>query len=161
METAANKQVPDILNDLVKKSVLETFGSICGMEPDYKGKMDGESPCEAVVGIISLVGVESWSIMVGLPRGTASVMAEKFAGFEIPFESEDMGDAVGELTNILAGDVCARFDEEGIKTDLSLPTITRGSDLELLSPRKQSSTSLEFALPEGRFWITLVSMKVE
>ena len=46
--------------------------------------------------------------MLGLPRQTASNLVLAFAGCEIDFDSPDMGDAVGELANILAGDFVAR-----------------------------------------------------
>ena len=70
-----------------------------------------------VLSVISLVGGVDWSIFLGLPKDTAVALAKSFAGFDIPFESDDLGDAIGELSNILAGNVKARLDRVGIKTE--------------------------------------------
>jgi len=48
----------------------------------------------------------------------------------VPFESSDMGDAIGELANVIAGSVKARLDQRGAKANISLPTVLRGSAVE-------------------------------
>ena len=47
--------------------------------------------------MISVLGDVDWAVFLGLPKATAEAVTEKFAGFAIPFDSNGMGDAVGEL----------------------------------------------------------------
>src|SRR5207244_10134077 len=116
----------------------------------------GGAQCDGVVGIISFMGGLSWSLMLGLPRETATALALAFAGFEIPFDSADMGDVVGELANVLAGGVSARLDTAGVAAQMSLPTVARGSDVELLLPGGLPSQRLPFASARGQFWVKVV-----
>ena len=113
----------------------------------------------AVIGVIAVVGDVDWSIFLGLPRDTAVALAAKFAGFEIPFESEDMGDAVGELTNILAGDVKRRLDAKGLKANISLPSVIRAESLQVLVQRNTATAKSCFACDAGKLWTGVVSMK--
>ena len=105
-----------------------------------------------VIAVISLVGDVEWSVFLGLPRQTATVVAAKFAGFEIPFDSEDMGDAIGELTNILAGQVKALLDQRKVKVELSLPSVMRAESLHVLVQSKVVTRKTCFNSPLGRFW---------
>jgi chemotaxis protein CheX len=108
---------------------------------------------EVVIAIISLVGHVEWSVFIGLPKPTACGVAAKFAGFEIPFESADMGDAVGELANIVAGDVKARLDGKGVKADVSLPTVIRAQDIHVLIQRNAFTVKTCYGSELGPLWI--------
>jgi chemotaxis protein CheX len=112
-------------------------------------------PC--IAGIISFLGDVSWSLAWILPRNVAPALVEKMAGFEIPFDSPDMGDAAGELINVFAGEVAFQLDQRGIKAQISLPTVVRGSPLELLPGSGPSVVHLQFTLPEGPFWFRLAT----
>ena len=74
---------------------------------------------------------------------------------QIPFESDDMGDLVGEVSNILAGEVAANIEEIGFRGQSSLPTATRGSDLTLFMPNKPPTTKMKFSGPNGEFWLNM------
>jgi len=138
------------------QAVTSTFASICGFQPEPKQETSNGSLMEGIVGIISLIGAEyAFSLMLGLPHGTAESIARKFAGFHIPFEDPDMADVVGELANIVAGDAAARLDALGVKAELSLPTVARGSNLEMLLPEKLSRSRIDFSSAQGDFWLKL------
>jgi CheY-specific phosphatase CheX len=95
--------------------------------------------------------------MLNFPRETATTMALRFAGFEIPYESEDMGDVIGELANVLAGDLCAQLDAKGVRGDMSLPTVVRASDMSLMLPEGLPSVEMHFSSPVGQFSLKLVA----
>jgi chemotaxis protein CheX len=114
---------------------------------------------ELVIAIISLVGQVEWSVFIGLPKDTACGVAAKFAGFEIPFESSDMGDAVGELANILAGDVKARLDAKGVKANISLPTVIRAQDIHVLLQRAAATVKTCYGSDLGPLWIGVTAGK--
>ena len=106
-----------------------------------------------IVAVIALVGELEWSVFLGLPKQTASAAAAKFAGFPIPFESGDMGDAIGELTNIFAGEVKARLDAKGVKVDISLPTVIRAESIEVLVQRSGSTWKVCKDSDLGPLWL--------
>lgn len=146
-----------ILNNLaecVKQSVIANFSTMIGSQPDIRNN-GSNLVGEGVVGIISMVGEFTWLLMLVLPQETAKAFSLKFAGFEIDYESPEMGDVVGELNNILAGDIISRLSKDGIKVAMSLPTVLRGNNVEPMLPRGTPSMQMHFTCPEGEFLLRL------
>lgn len=137
--------------DTVIEAAVETFMATCRVqiEPQGDENLTGEG---VIIAIISMVGDVDWSIFLGLPRQTASAMAAAFAGFEIPFDSEDMGDAVGELTNIFAGLIKARLDANGLRAEMSLPSVIRVQSLEVLKQSGIQTIKTCFKSEAGPLW---------
>lgn len=143
--------------DILKDSIIGTLGAICGEDPVFDGDFNWDTAGEGVVGIISIVGDVAWNISLCVPRSTTEGLILKFAGFEIEYDSADMGDVVGELVNVIAGDTSARLDAVGVKADLSLPTIAKGSNLQLLLPEGVSVRTMQFSSSDGKFWVKLAA----
>ncbi|MEE9258957.1 MAG: chemotaxis protein CheX, partial [Nitrospinaceae bacterium] len=100
-----------------------------------------------------------WLLMLVLPKSSAQPIVSKFCGFDIDYDSPDMGDVVGELANVLGGDIVARLGKDGMKVAMSLPTIMRGHDVEPLLPRGLPSQKMYFTLPEGTMALRLAASK--
>lgn len=152
-------KMPSVLTDVTRDSILSIFNTIFGSEPKFEGGEDGEGLGEGVVGIISFMGDVNYIIMLALPKDSAIAMASKFCGFEIDYDSPDMGDVVGELANVLAGDIVARMSKEDFKVTMSLPTIMRGHDVEPLLPRGLPLEKLHFSMAEGCFMLKVAGAK--
>ena len=112
---------------------------------------DQKHCCPCVAGIISFIGETSWSLTWVLPREIAPVLAHKFTGFEIPFDSPDMGEMAAELVNVLAGDVVAQLEKRCIKAQMSLPTVARGDYLEFTPARGPGVGYIDFTSSYGKF----------
>ena len=139
--------------DCVTSAAVELFESTCAatLEP-VAGDAHAAEPDGVIVAVISLVGDVEWAVLLGMPRDTASGVATKFAGFEIAFDSEDMGDAIGELTNIFAGLVKANLDRSGVRVEMSLPSVMRGESLEMLSRTGIRAELTCFGSELGKVW---------
>ena len=98
-------------------------------------------------------------MMLGFPKDCATGLVAKFTGFELDYESPDMGDVVGEMANVLAGDVVSRLRDGCVKVAMSLPTIIKGADVEPLLPRGLPSKKLIFTVPEGVVMVKIVGAK--
>lgn len=146
--------------DCVKQAIITTFNSICEEEPQYIETKENGTTFDGIVGIISFVGEEkTFSLMLGFSRQSAIDIGFKFAGFEIDYNSEDMGDVIGELANVVGGDVIARLDAIGMKADLSIPTIARGHEMQMLLSHNVSSFKMNYSLSIGDFWVKLATLK--
>lgn len=140
----------------VCEAAVETITATCGIE---LASVEQEGFCEeaGIIGIMPLKGQVTWSVYLALPRETATIMTAKFAGFEIPFESDDMGDAVGELTNIFAGTVKFKLDAKGIKCDISLPSILRAQNISILDKGNAVVTKTRFSSSLGELWAGVIA----
>jgi CheY-specific phosphatase CheX len=145
--------------ECVAQAAVSVLGDACGQTLESCEDEPGAYNDGAVIGVISIVGGVEWSIFLGLPRATAVALTETFAGFPIPFDSEDMGDAVGELTNILAGDVKRRLEGKSVEAAISLPSVVRAESLQVLVQRGTSVTKTCFACAAGKLWTGVVSSK--
>lgn len=150
---------PPAIIDAVKASVVKTYSAFCGEAPinGTNGHDHEDGPC--IAGIISFFGDIPWSLSWVLSDKVAPVLAHKFAGFEIPFDSPDMGDMAGELVNVLAGEVIAQLEQRRIKAQMSLPTVARGKPLELIPERGRFVSRLDFTSKQGCFWLRLASAR--
>lgn len=149
-------EIPEEIIDVVKTSVINTFESITGEPPSYMPDESSNAPLNGIIGNIAVFNPDfTFSLMIAIPKDTAVSLSEAFLGMEIEFESDDMGDLVGELANILAGDVAANMEEIGFRGQSSLPTATRGSDLRLFMPNKPPSAKMKFDGNLGPFVLNM------
>ena len=144
---------------VLKDSTISTFGAFCGSEPTFDGDFETADDGGSVQGIIAVVGDLSWSVTIGFPPETATTLAEKFSGFEIPFQSDDMTDVVGELANVLAGDIVAKLEGIGVRVQMSLPSVARGQHFSMAHPGSALAARMRFGLPQGTMWVELAVPK--
>ncbi|MFP4106502.1 MAG: chemotaxis protein CheX [Phycisphaerae bacterium] len=142
----------------VTEGVSQIFSTMCGvqLEPTDRDPTEGETG-GMILAVISLVGDLEWAVFLGLPRETAEASAAKFAGFEIAFDSPDMGDAMGELTNIIVGQVKSLLDARGINVEISLPSVMRAESLEVLVQREMFQQKQCFTSSLGGLWTGVIS----
>jgi chemotaxis protein CheX len=140
------EQMPGVITNCVSDSVASIFNTIFGVVPEYCGDDESKSVGDGVVGIISFVGDASWMLMLALPKESAETLAEKFCGFTVEYESPDMGDVIGELANVMAGDIVARMGVEGVKVAMTLPTILRGHNVEPFMPKGMPDKKMHYSL---------------
>ncbi|MCK4626769.1 MAG: chemotaxis protein CheX [Phycisphaerae bacterium] len=138
--------------ECVAEATTEIFNITCGLAITPLDKDENLSGDGVIIAIISLVGDVEWSVFLGLPRQTATAIAAKFAGFEIPFDSEDMGDAIGELANILGGQVKALLDRRSVEANISLPSVMRAENMHVLIQRSVSGVKTCFDSELGKLW---------
>lgn len=144
--------------ECVFDAIKETFTQACSFDlTDQDTPSADQSNGEgAIISVISLVGDVEWSMTLGMHKSTAVVAVEKFCGMEISFESDDMGDAIGELANIAAGATKTKLDQYGIKANLSLPAVVRGEHMQALYMRNLPSVIQYFGSECGIIWSQLV-----
>ena len=128
-------EMPGVITNCVNDSISSIFKKIFGAVPEYDGDDNSKNIGDGVVGIISFVGDASWILMLAFPKDSAETLAEKFCGFAVPYDNPDMGDVIGELANVMAGDIVARMGVQGVKVAMSLPTVLRGQNVEPFMPK--------------------------
>lgn len=149
-------QIPVEIIGKVQESVVNTFESIIGEAFSYIDTANGDDPLNGIVGTVTVFNSNhTLSLILAIPKETALHFSEVFVGMELAFDSDDMGDLIGEISNILAGDVAANVEKVGFRGQSSLPTATRGSDLTLFMPNKPPSKKMKFVSEKVEFWLTM------
>jgi CheY-specific phosphatase CheX len=152
--------IQEELVSCIKVSVSSVFHKSFGDVPTFQSD-DAETQKigDGIVGVISFTGDITWIMMMGFPKDCATGLFAKFAGFKLDYDSPDMGDVVGEMSNILAGNILGHLRESGVKCAMSLPTLIKGYNVEPLLPRDFPSKKLVVTMPEGIVIVKIVGAK--
>ncbi len=154
---ASAPALPAEVVDAACVSVENTLASILGSRPT-RTAAEPTSDGPAVLGIITFVGDEKWSMSMVLTADVARQMVEKFCGMALEYDSPDMGDAVGELVNVIAGEVVAQMEKRRRKSKMSLPIVIRGKAMEFVQERGAAVEQVGYTSSEGPFTIRLVTV---
>ena len=109
-------------------SIQNTFRTMCGLSVrigDPSLKID-DAPGADVSSVIGFSGDAAGSVVLHFSFETASKICTAFAGTDIDPQHADFADALGELTNIVAGGAKAKFD--GVNIFVSLPNVIVGKN---------------------------------
>lgn len=157
--TTADAALPRGIVDAVMASVENTHSAFFSEKPVLVPVSSEPHTGPCIAGIISFLGEVSWTLSWILTEQSAPALAARFTGFEIPFDSPDMGDMAGELVNVIAGEVVAQLEQRRLPAQMSLPTIARGNPLELVPGTGPGIVHLEYRSAEGPFWMRIASAR--
>jgi CheY-like chemotaxis protein len=109
---------------------------------------------DVVIGVMSVFGGVHWSVSLGFSATTACTVAAKFSGVEMGSIGQDVGDAIGELTNIVGGRLKLLLAARDIAVKFSLPTVFSASGLKVLCPNPLNTAVhyVHFDSPAGKLW---------
>ncbi|MDR0522207.1 MAG: chemotaxis protein CheX [Planctomycetaceae bacterium] len=100
-----------------------------------------------VSGIIGLTGAVVGTVVLTMSESLALKSASIMLQDECKEFNADVFDAVGELTNMIAGNAKAQLEE--YKLRLSLPNVIHGDNTELLFPEESQPISIPFQTDYG------------
>ena len=90
-----------------------------------------------ISGIIGLSGEVSGAVVISMKEETAFNVTKTLTGTEHTSIDVDVTDAVGEIINIIAGNVKKNFEEE-LRIKISLPTIVKGKSHSIAWPSERT-----------------------
>lgn len=143
--------------DCVPQAVTEVFDATCGVKVKSVDEATVAGDEGSIVAVIWLGGDVEWTIVLGLPAETACAVAGAFAGFDIPFESDEMADAIGEMSSILAGHVKSLLSRRNINAAPSLPSVIRGTNVRTLIPQGVDHRTHRFDSSLGKMEVSAIS----
>jgi len=133
----------DVLELYVKpfvKSTLHTFKDFVGFElaaghPHFSGRtLDFERDISAVIG---LSGVVRGAVVISMKKDFAIKITDTLVGSPHQELDDDVVDAIGEIVNIIAGNI-KQYVDGGEQIVISLPTVVKGRDHRFAWPGKHS-----------------------
>uniref|UniRef100_A0A831XLH1 Chemotaxis protein CheX n=1 Tax=Geobacter metallireducens TaxID=28232 RepID=A0A831XLH1_GEOME len=111
----------------IMSATQDTFKNYLGVDI-YAGKVEKKvDPVDSdVVGIVGVAGDRVGYIILGADSGAAVTIAKQLLMLDEPDE-ESIRDAIGELTNNIAGVFKTRYHEQYGSVALGLPLVVSGS----------------------------------
>jgi len=115
-------------------TVIELFDLMLSMKLELSDSKDGQQ-IEGIraVGAVNFAGEVTGSVNIQLSKTFSRIVASKM--MDIPLEAvgndEQTKDVIGELCNIVAGNLKSGFCDSGLKCEISPPSITIGEDFRI------------------------------
>ncbi len=131
---------------------FEPQPAVPGNEPDLSARRD------AMTGVVHIAGGFTGALHLSCARQLVVSAASKM--FDRPgddISAEDLRDALGELTNMTAGNLKSRLP--GAST-ISLPTVVEGTDYEITCLDSQIVAVTRLELNELPILVTLFAKKL-
>ena len=124
---------------------LEVWLSVQPVDDRRRAEVD-------VTGLIGFTGELAGSIAIGFSNKTAKMLVERFAGCAADPHSADFADAIGELTNLIAGCAKSKLD---MSASISVPTVVFGNQFAVAPGRGIQSAAILGSTSLGTFTVEL------
>ncbi len=151
---SASAQTAECINPVLSatRSVFETM---LNCTPTRTGLVlkENMSPRYELSAVIGISGKIAGTIVLSLSKAAAMEVLNRMVGIEATTINSDVCDAVGELTNMIAGSAKAQM--ERLQLSISIPNIVSGKDHEIHYPSNVQPICLIFDSEVGPFAIEL------
>jgi chemotaxis protein CheX len=138
----------------------DVFATMVGTPLAEGTPLDGDAlrPHSNVVGQIGFGGSRSGLVVVYATfDGAAAITRSLLAMDETDQPSRpEIADAIGEITNMVAGSFRTRMASEGDTWAISIPTVTTGSDFYMTPLSDGRRTMLPFRMADHEIFVELV-----
>jgi chemotaxis protein CheX len=116
------------------KSVFETMLSM-RLEPEDPPNRQSVTTGKHVVGTVGFAGAVMGNVTIFVSRDFARAMTAAMLGMEAEDISgdEEVNDVIGEVCNMVGGDLKSRLCDAGFSCSLSIPSITFGDSFRVES----------------------------
>ena len=108
-----------------------------------------------VTAMIGLSGDFNAMLGVHCPAKVGMAIGSAMLGIELDEVDEDTKDALGEITNMLAGGMKESFAAKEIDLQLAIPTTISGNSYKLSAPSGSNRIVIPFDIDAGQFFIDL------
>ncbi len=146
--------------EILKASLLDVFGTMMGMTLEEKLPLDGDAlrPQSNVVGQIGFGGSRSGLVVFYATFAGAGAITRALLcmGEDDAPSRPEIADAIGEITNMIAGSFRTRMATEGDAWAISIPTVTMGSDFYMTPLADGRRTLLPFRMGDHEVCVELV-----
>jgi chemotaxis protein CheX len=145
------------ISDKIIESAKEIFSSMVMMEISVSGDtmIKSEVLIESISGVIGLAGTHKGVLAIHIPNKVAMAITSSFLGMDVDEINEDVEDAVGELANMLGGNVKSILSENGRDINLSLPSTITGQQYDFQPTKEAERIIIPFRCDAGKFTIDL------
>jgi chemotaxis protein CheX len=109
----------------------------------------------SVSGVIGLAGSCKGILAIHLPDKVAMAITGSFLGMDVTEVDDDVTDAIGELANMVAGNIKMILDEAGNNVTLSIPSCVHGEEYTMDTVSDSERVVIPFDIESGQFLVEL------
>lgn len=142
----------DYINPMIS-ATINVFEMMLNCKPTRTGLLlkETHTPKFELSAVIGVTGKAAGTIVLSLSKTTALDALERMVGIRVEEIDADVRDAVGELTNMIAGQAKAQMAQ--LELSISIPNIVSGSDHVVHYPSNVTPICVDFESEVGPFTI--------
>ena len=143
-----------IINPFVEGAihVLNTVASIAATAGKPYVKNDRMAKGD-VTGVIGLTGQARGTISVTFTESCILDVVSKMFGEEMTTLNDEIGDAVGEISNMISGHARQKLEEMGKSLKAAIPTVIMGKNHQLTHMTSRPIMAIPFSTDKGEFTV--------
>lgn len=152
MPTVETRSLPKLTEATAEVFETMVFTTLTAGEP----VVNNPPPAAHVVGAIRFLGTLSGTVSIYASLEAAQEIAGLLLGISPEDAIDSMCDAIGEVTNMIAGTFRAKMTQAGETLMITTPTITRGTDFSAQHFNVASRALIPFAMGERQIYVELI-----
>lgn len=138
--------------------VREIFGTMVGLEdllhlPIQIDPVSNFTDC--ISSLVGLAGSYNGLVSLHMPSSLALTATSSMLGMEVAELDNDVNDAMGEITNMIAGSFKLHLSKSGMGVHLSTPSVVYGKDYFIKLTNKPEQIALRFATDDDWFIVSV------
>ena len=147
--------------DTLVACTRDVFQKMVSRELTFGGPIEGNPPRPKanVVGTVGFAGVESGLVAFYSTLDGAREIAGAMLGIAPAEVNGDMPDAIGEISNMIAGAFRTKMTEQGYPWVISIPTVIIGSDFYTRYPSDVRRVLCPFRMGDEEIFVELILMR--
>jgi chemotaxis protein CheX len=106
--------------------------------------------------MIGLGGGIRGVLAIHCPAEVAKAITGSFLGMEVEELDDDVKDAIGEIANMVAGNLKVAYSSIDIQIELAIPTSIVGESFNVCGSAKAQRVIVPLKMAGDRFWIELM-----
>ncbi|MBM9537444.1 chemotaxis protein CheX [Desulfobulbus alkaliphilus] len=145
------------LEQFLIDATMEVFNSMVFIEvvPETSGKTEVLAVDTNLISCIGLAGDLKGVVAIHCPAAVALEITGAMLGMDIEELGEDCKDAIGEITNMVAGGLKTALAPFGSNVELAIPVTVIGSSFRISGLASATRVFVPFGTPCGRFGVEL------
>ncbi len=146
----------DIGQDIIS-ATTDVFSTMLAVDLVVGDPVEGPGG-EVVSNITSMLGLGGdirGMLAVHCPAAVAMAITSGFLGMDVDTLDDDVKDAIGEIANMVAGNLKVAFAEDGVKAELAIPTSVIGDSFRVGGMLGARRVAVPFGMESGQFLVEL------
>ena len=143
------------ISDRIIESTIEIFTGMVMMDIAVAGPaMSQLGPLQqSITGMVGLAGLHKGVLAIHIPHQVAFDITSSFLGMNVDEINADVQDAIGEIANMLGGNLKTILSDKGKDIQLSLPSTISGDQYSFSPQAEVDQIILPFQAPSGTFFV--------
>ena len=147
---------------VIISATKEVFETMVFLDPEpIENTGTRQTMSSKITGMIGIAGNYSGVLTFHCNKDTAMFITANMLGIEPSGVNPDtdMRDAIGEITNMIAGNVKTKTSTPGDSFDLSIPTVIAGNNFSIGILADSPSYVVPFKLGDNEIYVELIIQK--